>query len=650
MTKVYRDKFGIPHLRCQDYIAAAYSIAYVHCEDDFYTIQLWLLASRKKSGHIDDWDGPYIDFICDFLAIEKYANQLKEKISNEYLSLVHSYCKGINQYATDNPDEILKNALFPISDLDVIKTQHLMEILGIQLDKPYSYISKNRKIKIPKKQGSNVIAVTKSKTQDGNAKIAINPHQQMEGLFSFYEIHLKIDDQNIELYGFVLPCTFTIFMGTNFNVAWGFTANYPEMYDIYKLKVSGILNKEINTKEIKENLIPKYYTNYTKFYGKLYFPIIKKFYQSKYGNVFKINGDYLLFKIPILGNSLGSEINYKLTKCLSNSEVKQLCFTERYGYLNLVSIDINDNILFVHNALEQSKKDNDLHLKNFIDLKSDNQLHNNYYEATNLIFLENPECDYIVSANQSPFKVTNKPDNEINTSKKGLLYYNENSRSIRIKSLLENKKRLDNDYLKQILADTKVLKPIIRNVDFSVLFNFNKKVSTKLSTLISLLKKWDGEADLDSEGAALFSFFYHRYKEKYYIASKNPDHIQTAKIDEILDCLNWASKFHRVGMKLKDVQFLRRGEYKIPINGIPDSISSIRPYFEKGKLYAEEGGAFRLVIDLKNRKIFACHPYGSSSDLKNKNATDQMKIFADNNYREIKPFEFYEKQYEYYTL
>ncbi|VTP92098.1 penicillin acylase family protein [Sphingobacterium daejeonense] len=92
MTKIYRDNFGVPHIEANKYSEAVYSIAYVHCEDDFYTIQQWLLASRKQSGHIDDWDAPYIDFICEFLEIEKYANCLKKNISEEYLDLIQSYC------------------------------------------------------------------------------------------------------------------------------------------------------------------------------------------------------------------------------------------------------------------------------------------------------------------------------------------------------------------------------------------------------------------------------------------------------------------------------------------------------------------------------------------------------------------------------
>lgn len=650
MSKVYRDEYGIPHIECKTYVEAAFSVGYVHCEDDFYTIQQWLLSTRKQSGHFDDWDAPYIDFICEFLEIEKYANSLKKNISAEYLDLIHSYCNGVNAYAKDNPKEVLKGNLFPIFDIDIIKVQHLMEILGIQLDKPYSYISNNRKIEIPQRQGSNIIAVTKSKSENGNAQIAINPHQQMEGLFSFYEVHLKIEHPNIELYGFILPCTFTIFMGTNFKTAWGFTANYPEMYDIYKLNVLGLRNKYFTIDGHNEKLIPQYYKNYTKLYGKIPFPILKKYYKSKLGNILKIKGEYLFVRIPLLGKTFGSEINYELAKCTSNSEIKRLCFEKRYGYLNLVSIDTDDNILFIHNALEQEKEKNDIHYQNFIELTSKKQLANQFYDFGNLIYKENPKCDYIVSSNQSPFKVTDEEDIQSSNNHKGLLYFNENSRSLRIKALIKDKEKFNVKDLKQILFDTNVIKPIIRNVDFSALFNLNEQKYPRLSHLISILKNWNGYADLNSEGAALFSLFYHRYKENYYVSSKNPDVIQIAEIKEIISCLIWASKYFKPNMVLKDVQFIKRGKTVLSISGIPDSINSIRPYFENGKLYAEEGGAFRIVIKLNDRKIFACHPFGSSTNLDDDNSTNQMELFVNNQYREIKDFDFYKKNYKCYTL
>lgn len=50
------------------------------------------------------------------------------------------YCNGINEYAESHSDQILDTGIFPVSADKVIEAQHLLEIVGIQLDKPYSYL------------------------------------------------------------------------------------------------------------------------------------------------------------------------------------------------------------------------------------------------------------------------------------------------------------------------------------------------------------------------------------------------------------------------------------------------------------------------------------------------------------------------------
>lgn len=140
MIEIYRDSFGVPHIVCDDFNDGARATALCHCEDDFFSIQLWLLAVNKKAGHFDDWDGVYLDFLYEFFNIEKAVSKLKTQISKEYLSAVSYYCNGINEYAESHSDQILDAGIFPVSADKVIEAQHLLEIVGIQLDKPYSYL------------------------------------------------------------------------------------------------------------------------------------------------------------------------------------------------------------------------------------------------------------------------------------------------------------------------------------------------------------------------------------------------------------------------------------------------------------------------------------------------------------------------------
>lgn len=649
MIEIYKDSFGVPHIVCDDFLEGARATALCHCEDDFFSIQLWLLAVNKKAGHFDDWDGIYLDFLYEFFNIEKAVSRLKPQISKEYLSAVACYCNGINEYAEGHPDQLLDAGIFPVSPDKIIEAQHLLEIVGIQLDKPYSYLKgpKKRSKGFPTKEGSNILAVSGNHTRNGNSVIAISPHQPLEGIFSFYEIHLFYRNSGCELFGFILPITFTIFMGTNFKVAWGTTASYPDMYSVYKASLKGALRKKL---DVSEGLIPLnrcVYSNYALFYGKFPVPVVKQYFTTPDGRpVVKINHINYLIDIPLIGYKLGTELNYRLSHSQCNKEILALTLDYGYPYLDLVSVDAKDNILYVHNSHEPIRASEEEYTSDILRLDSLSQLNNIFEDG--LFYIENPESGYICSANQSPLK-TDNDFRRFNSS--GLHYYNDNSRSIRIKELLETeiaKGLIDLETLAEIFADTKVILPVVRGIDFSVIFDMDAE--GKYGPMIDLLRKWDGEADIMSEGAAIFALLFYRYKDMYYTYHKNPDTIKVALASEINECLGWVSKRYVSGMTLGCIQSIRRGAVSKPVGGIPDSINTIRSYFENGKLVAEEGCAFRMLIDLKERDIRTCHPYGTSSDETSRHYTSQLNLFVNNGYKKLKTIEYYRQNYKSKTI
>ena len=651
MAKIYRDDYGIPHIMATTSFDAAKAIAYVHSEDDFYTLQLWFLAIKFKSGHFDDWDGPYLDFLSFFFDIQGKTLDLLPTISDEYKSLADSYCSGINQYAKEHEENVLDPSIFPVNSVDLLQVQHLMEVIGIQIDKPYSYLNKKQSRRLPHKEGSNAIAIGANKSASKSSLIAISPHQMLEGIFSYYEVNLSIEDSEfIEYNGFILPCSFSIFMGTNFQIAWGSTASYPEMYTIYKIDVQKRFGRVKSfLYDGKEILLKRCtYKNYIKLYGKIPIPIIKNFYESEFGNIIEIKGTFYLILIDMLGKQFGAEMVHKLNVCKSNSEALNLLRQSRYTYLDLVCIDKDNNLLYVHNSHEKVREDESLHYKDVLDVCHLREELSAQYYKDNLVVEKNPACGYIVSANQSPLNVTDthRPIGKI----KGLVYQHENSRSNRIKDILNATELFSIDDLKSILFDYKISLPIIRNVDLSALYQPELNSYKSIAPLLGLLRDWDGNACPQSEAAAIFALFFYKYKEKYYVCSKNPDIIKIATVQEIVDCLSWVKKRYYKGQKLENIQFLRRGEVSLPIGGVPDSINTVRPYFEKGKLYAEEASAFRMIVDLRNRISLTCHPYGASSNMKSPNYTNQMRMFIEGGYKRLKTIDYYQNNYNFYEL
>ena len=412
------------------------------------------------------------------------------------------------------------------------------------------------------------------------------------------------------------------------------------MYNVYEIDIEKdsigsffLLNSE------KVRLDIKQYKNYTKLYGKIPFPIYKRMYSSKYGNIIEINGKFYLIDIPMLGQQLGFEQNYKLSLCNNCKQALEQLKKAQYTYLDFVLTDDIDNLLYVHCCKEKRRNSTCDFYKNTLPQTSVNEIDGkNYYDANNMVVVENPECSFIVSVNQSPFRVT---DTDLyKDSYMGLIYRNDNSRSIRVKELLNKLKPIGKEELKYIQFDTKIIFPIIRNIDFSALQTIDDKKFPKLESLIKELQGWDGNATIDSRGAAIFAMLFHRYK-RFYRYSKNPDVIKVASEKELINCLRWTDKHLSPNAKLGDIQYLKRGKQKFPIGGIPDSINTVRPYYEKGKLYVEEASAFRMIIDLSSKNTYSCHPLGVSSNEDSSNYTNQMELFVNNEYRIIEDITYY---------
>ena len=80
------------------------------------------------------------------------------------------------------------------------------------------------------------------------------------------------------------------------------------------------------------------------------------------------------------------------------------------------------------------------------------------------------------------------------------------------------------------------------------------------------------------------------------------------------------------------------------------SLENVSFSIEKGKLYAEEASAFRMIVDLRNRISLTCHPYGASSNMESPNYTSQMRMFIEGGYKRLKTIDYYQNNYNFYEL
>src|SRR6478672_8727252 len=92
--------------------------------------------------------------------------------------------------------------------------QYVLQMLFVSyIHKPAQQILRGE-FDMPDVKGSNAFAFSSPKTKDGNTMLCVNPHVPFEGLFSWYEAHLK-SDEGMDIMGALFPGGLTIFLGTN---------------------------------------------------------------------------------------------------------------------------------------------------------------------------------------------------------------------------------------------------------------------------------------------------------------------------------------------------------------------------------------------------------------------------------------------------
>ena len=203
---IIRDNWGVPHIYAKTDAEVAYGLAWAAAEDDFKTIQETLLPLRGKLGSYKGVEGAILDFAVEVIDVHPLVEEKYDTdISPEFKKILDAYAAGMNAYAKKHPKEVLIKKLFPVNGKDVIKGYVLaLTLLSSVQDDLGKIIS--GKIGLFDKStptGSNAFAVNSNKTKDGQTYLAINPHQPLEGPYSWYEAHL-VSEEGLNVLGATL--------------------------------------------------------------------------------------------------------------------------------------------------------------------------------------------------------------------------------------------------------------------------------------------------------------------------------------------------------------------------------------------------------------------------------------------------------------
>ena len=639
--EIVRDKWGIPHIYGKTDKEAAYGLACAHAEDDFKTIQKTFLPAKGMLGSLEGIRGAVLDYAVELLKSREVAYRELKNLPPEGLNVIYGYLDGLNAYASKYPEQVLVKGSFPLSIYDYLTGLNLMlhlfsdtgDIIGQLLSNSINPIDEMSGVdNIGSSIGSNGFAFNSFKTLDKKSYLNINTHQPLEGPFAWYEAHIN-SDEGWNMLGGLFPGLPLPVIGTNENLGWTHTYNYPDMNDVFQLVINPKNKNQYKLDGSWENFEIKNIKLKVKSILGLKIKVKRKIIWSKFGPVIKNKKGYFAFFSQSLNNISAIEQWLKMNKAANFNEFEEALKLLGIPRFNIVYADREDNIFYMSNA-RLSVRDNSINWRNLVIGDTSSLILNKYHPYDDLPKLLNPPSGYIFNTNNSPFNSTSKEYNLIEEDYNSTFSYREkeNNRSLRFMEIIKDYDKVNFDDFKKIKYDQKYPDSLAYVGNINKIFTLNVQ-DENLSDVHNLIKNWDKGGSYDNLGAAQWSLFYRFILD--ILSENNLKVTDEISITFFEDALSKTKKhlqkyFNRIDIVLGDLQKHVRGDVVLPVSGLIDMIA---PTYvienDNGTFRSVSGESYIMLVQYSDSgvEIETVLPYGNSNNNKSPHYTDQMKLY-----------------------
>ena len=631
--EILRDSFGVPHIYAKTDAELAYGLAWAHSEDDFKTIQeAYLAGNGLLSKHIGLRGAP-ADFLTQLIRSDYVVDSLYNTIDKDFMKIVEGYAQGINKFAELHPDQVLVKQLFPITPKKMVKYSFLQLFISSEGDKAVRSIIENNLKNISfldeNKLGSNLFAFSTNITKNGETYLGINTHQPLDGPTSWYEAHL-VSEEGTNIIGATFAGAPCILTGTNENLGWTHTVNYPDKTDIFQLEM-------IDKNHYKfDNQILKLKTFKAKAYIKILgipIRVKKKYYKSIYGPTLKNKNGFYSVRTASLFHIRGLEQWWKMNKAQSFNEFYDILKMNQIPGYNIGYADKNDTIFYISNGIIP-KRNNAYNWTTIVPGNTKKTLWNEYYKTEELPQVISPKSGYVYNANHSPFKSTSLDENPNpkDYAKNMNFELYDNNRSTRIFELINSYESIDYNAFKEIKYDHTFPYPFTYSfMSVNNLFEMKPDDYPEIKELLIEIQNWDRKTNVESVGAGTYAMFYYnldKYYRKGYINRNFGKDIIAQSLRDVKEKM--LKNFKTTKVKLGDYQKLVRGDKEIPIWGMQDVITAMNASnYKDGKIRVTHGESYIQFAKFTENKteIESIISYGASDHKDSEHYSDQMDIY-----------------------
>jgi len=648
--EIVRDKWGVPHIYAKTDREVAYGLAWANSEDNFKTIQEIFLPAVNKLASVRGKEGAQLDYLVQAMGCRQTAEEHFSSLSPEVVAVIEGYIAGINAYAVAHPEEVLVEEAFPMTIIDYLAGYNMVihffsdtgNILKDLLTDEIQYADSLFEENVSDRTiGSNAFMIQRKKTEDNKTYLNVNTHQPLDGPFSWYEAHV-VSEEGWNMLGSLFPGSPMPLIGTNENLGWTHTYNYPDLIDVYQLEMHP---KKKHMYKFDGEWMPlevsKAKLKVKVFLG-MKLSVKKKVYWSVHGPVIKNKSGYFAFHSNALENISSIDQWYHMNKASNLNEFKdalKMCGLPRF---NVAYADRQDNIYYLSGG-RIPLREGDFDWQAVLPGNTSEAITHGYHGMEDLPQLLNPPSGYLFNTNNTPFNATKAGENLNEDDFDPTLGFREkeNNRSVRFMQLIEQYPTMNYEEFKRIKYDQQYPDSLICPFQLNEVFDIDANKYPEVKDLINIIQSWDRKANIENTAAAQWSILFQKLvkrtkEEGLYHAESLPEELI---IEEIKATQKFLLKhFDRIDITLADHQIHNRGDIEKPISGLLDMIAATNtaPY-EDGKVKAVGGDSYIMLVRYSEDdvEIETVLPFGESSRPESPHFTDQMDMYLNHELKKM---------------
>ncbi len=675
---IRRDTYGVPHILAETEEAAAFAMGYAQAEDHCIEIARRYLSARGEEAKYTG-AGVETDFESKRYGIHEIALKNFGKLSPLMQQINNAFAAGFNRYVEKNRKD-LPTWIPAFDGVDVLArsrqevfrfTFNRGNLIG-QIKQKYSAnIAQAPFTNEEEMDGSNMWAISGSRTTTGKPILLGNPHQPWSVLY--WEAHVTVPGK-INLFGTTYAGLPVLRHGFNDTLGWTHTVNNIDPEDVYALKLDPSNAGQYVFDGKAHPLVKKSFTVEIKQADGKLKSETREFVYSHLGPVIHQTSDKAFaIKSSILDEVRFFEQWYAMGKARNWAEFQAALKMNVLPMFNLTYADVEGNTYYQWCGMMPQRVDDGTDYRLDVPGDTNKYVWTKLHPMEELPQLLNPKGGYLQNCNSAPWWTSLR--DAIDPKKFPSYFETGGTLSLRSQmslEMLESKAKFSFEDVRRLKYNTIMLladrvKPDLIQAIKGAL-KAVPKPSEELAQALFMLELWDNSTSDDSRGGPLFQRFWDTYrialKEPFAVPwdVKNPARTPSGLADPKLalqhleDAVRWMRKTWRVenspwsGEKASwgEINRFRIGDVELPADGAsgdyglfrviqsvaqPDG-KRITGTVAQDKPMVGGGDGWIMAVEFtKPITAYSVLAYGQTSNLKSKHSTDQLRLFANHLYK-----------------